>query len=141
MAGKTFKEFDGGVNFGTVSIGETTARLGVKIDRGVCSASQADKLFCNRRLIGSVVLGKREDGNGQKTAFDTDRTVKGVFDVKGFSANAKQIGIGLTFSLKDVDIAELAHFSSGAGRLKIEEVSSIPDEKPEDEEEETDSDE
>lgn len=144
MAKKTFNEFNAGVKFGQVSIGHTTARLGVKIERGVCDVSKADELFCNRRLVGQVVLGNHEDAAGQKTLVETDRTVQGVFDVKGFSVNASQIGLGLTFSLADIDISELAHFSAGAGRLVIREIGAIPEDgKPDaaDEEEEEDGDE
>ena len=145
MGKKTFDEFNGGVKFGQVSIGHTTARLGVKIDRGVCDVSKADELFCNRRLIGQVVLGNHEDAAGQKKLVETDRTVKGVFDVKGFSVNASQIGLGLTFSLADIDISELAHFSAGAGRLLISEIGKIPDDSAsasdEDDEEDDESEE
>ena len=67
MVTSAFSEFNGGVSYGGVSIGETTARLGVKIDRGVVDLLRADDMFCNHRLTGYVVLGRKSDGDGQQT--------------------------------------------------------------------------
>lgn len=115
------------VEFGGVSIGDATARLGVKIDRSVCSILTADEVFCGHRLSGRVVLGGGSDQPGQQHLVDDlEEMVAGVFDVKRFGANAKQISTGLTFSLADVDITSLAKFSKGAGRLVINEVGELP---------------
>lgn len=122
--------FSGGVSFGGVSIGETTARLGIHIDRGVIELNKADELFCNRRLTGKVVLGQFDESSGQRKLIDdVDHQVSGSFDVKGFRASTDSIAAGLTFSLKEIDIAELARFSKGQGRLVIDEVGDIPEEE------------
>lgn len=122
--------FSGGVTFGGVSIGEATARLGIVIDRGVIPLNQADELFCERRLTGKVVLGRLDEANGQKKLIDdVDHQVQATFDVKGFRCSTDYISTGLTFSLKEIDIAELAKFSKGQGRLVIKEVAEIPEEE------------
>jgi hypothetical protein len=131
---KAFDQFSGGVSFGGVSIGEKTARIGIRIDRGVVELQRADELFCDRRLTGHVVLGRKEDGNGQMTiAPDIDHKVEGVFDVKGFRCSIDHISIGVTFNLAEIDIAELAVFSKGEGRLVVTEASDIPEEEKDDE--------
>lgn len=128
MAKKQFNEFNGGVTFGGVSIGDNTARLGIAIDRGVINLNRADDLFCNRRLTGKVVLGMFDEGDGQgKLIDDVDHEVAGAFDVKGFRCSADVITIGATFSLKDIDIAELAKFSKGQGRLIVQDANDIPE--------------
>lgn len=118
------------VSFGGVSIGEKTARLGVNCDREVLDIDRADEAFCDRRLSGSVVLGHTADAPGQAVLFDdTDHVVRGVFDVKGFRVSSAKIGTGLTFSLNDIDVAELAKFSSGTGRLLVDEIADIPEDE------------
>lgn len=123
------------VQFGGVSIGEATARLGVKIDRSVCSINAADDIFCGHRLNGRVVLGGSDDQPGQTRFLDTDDYVDGVFDVKRFGANSKEISTGLTFSLRDVDVAELAKFSKGSGRLIVNNVGELPEDSKADDDE------
>ncbi len=116
------------VNYGGVSIGESTARLGINIDRENLGIDRADDAFCNRRLLGCVVLGHAEEDAAQLKLIDgTDHIVRGSFDVKGFRVATDKIGTGLTFSLNDIDVGELAKFSKGSGRLLINEVADIPD--------------
>lgn len=130
------------VEFGGVSIADATARLGIRIDRSVCSVKTADDVFCGHRLSGRVVLGGNGDGNGQKKFVDDlDHQVGGVFDVKRFGANQKQIATGLTFSLADVDITELAKFSKGSGRLIIDNVAELPEDEAGDADEHAERDE
>lgn len=129
------KALDIPVSFGGVSIGDATARLGIKIDRSVCNITTADDTFCGHRLSGRVVLGGGDDSPGQgKLVDDLDHVVDGVFDVKRFGANAKEISTGLTFSLADVDVRELAKFSKGSGRLIINVVAELPEDTGGDEE-------
>jgi len=118
------------VSFGGVSIGQSTARLGLRIDRSHIDLIQADELFCGHRLTGDVVLGNRDDGEGQTTMFDTDFIVSGHFDVKQLGVNADRLSTGLTFSLKDVEIETLAKFSKGVGKLVVREVGAIPADAP-----------
>lgn len=115
------------VSFGGVSIGKNTGRIGVTLDREWMELEQASDLFCNRRLNGKVVLGRAGDqANQAKLIDDLDHEVSGAFDVKGFRVTLDVLAAGLTFSLVDVDIAELAKFSKGVGRLVVYEIGEIP---------------
>lgn len=119
------------VSFGGVSIGKSTGRIGVSIDREWLELDQASDLFCNHRLNGKVVLGRVGDQSGQTTLVDDlDHEVAGAFDVKGFRVTEDTLACGLTFSLADVDIAELAKFSKGVGRLVVYEIGEIPADAP-----------
>lgn len=121
------------VKFGGVSIGQETARIGVTFDRDNVALEQADEVFCGHRLSGRVVLGNRDDAPGTVPLIDSDIAVAGSFDTKHLSVSAAQIGAGLTFNLADVNVAELARFSKGAGRLIVEGVGEIPENAPREE--------
>ena len=118
------------VAFQGVSFGDKTARVGVKIDREIMAVGDADELFCDRRLEGQIVLGHTEDAATQKELFEAAHKVNGVFDVKGYRVTAKDITIGLTFSVGEIDRGELASFAKSGGRLLIFSHEEIPDEPP-----------
>jgi hypothetical protein len=119
------------VEFGGVSIGESTCRLGVRIARSVLNLLAADECFCGHRLTGKVILGHRDDQQGQgKLIDDTDYEVEGSFDVKRIGVNADTIATGLTFSLADIDVADIAKFSKGTGRLVVYEIGELPVDAP-----------
>ena len=122
------------VAFGGVSIGKSTGRIGISIDRSWIGLEEAADMFCDRRLIGKVVLGGADDASGQQTIVDDlNIEVAGAFDVKGFRCTLETLSAGLTFSLADVSIADLAKFSKGLGRLVVIERGEIPDDAPSDE--------
>ncbi|MGB0888913.1 MAG: hypothetical protein ACPGWS_01395 [Solirubrobacterales bacterium] len=122
------------VKFGNVSIGESTARLTANFERDRIPLDLADDSFCERRLIGRVVLGHADDAPGQTKLVDSDHVIAGAFDVKGFSVKTKAIGTGFTFVLEEIDVAELAKFANGRGRLIVDEVTEIPQESISEEE-------
>jgi hypothetical protein len=122
-----------------VSIGKNTGRIGVTIDKEWIELDQADEMFCNRRLTGKVVLGRVGDAANQQTLCDDlDCQVAGAFDVKGFRVTESAVSLGMTFALAEVDIAELAKFSKGVGRLVVLEVGEIPDDAPDEFDDEAD---
>ena len=51
------------VTFGGVSIGKSTAKLSLKVNRDKISLELADELFCERRLTGKIQLGGHDDGS------------------------------------------------------------------------------
>lgn len=123
------------VSFGGVNLGQETASIGIKIDRKHLTLNTADKAFSGHRLIGRIILGHFDDGpdtaNNQASMFDSDCSVDGAFDVKRFGVNSVYFATGLTFSLADVDIEDLSHFSKGTGRLIVEEIADLPEPEPE----------
>lgn len=118
------------VEFGGVSVGQTTARIGVRINRDHCELSLADEVFCGHRLDVRVILGKSDEMPNQKKAFESAYECAGAADVKHMGVNADTISTGLTFSLKEIKIEEFARFSKGAGRLVVYGVGELPDDAP-----------
>lgn len=127
------------VGFGGVSIGKSTAKLSLKINRERLSLEFADELFCERRLTGKIQLGGAEDGSGQLKFFDTDPQLNGSFDVHRFGVTAEAYATGATFKLKEIDVSLLAQFSKGAGRMVIYEAAPIPEDAEPDEHDESEN--
>lgn len=115
------------VAFGGVSIGDGTARLGIKIDRAALTIDKADASLCGRRLAGRVVLGKGDSAQ-QELINDRQHCVASVFDVKRIGVAPKNISAGLTFSLEDIDVRELSIFAKKSGRLIVDTIAELPDE-------------
>ena len=126
MAATAINTPDFPVEFGGVSIGQKTARIGLTVSRDVLNINAADELFVERRVTGIVVLGGGEDSAGQTTFIDTDERIEGTFDIHRFGVKSETYTTGLTFNLKDIDIATLALFSKGKGRLILTDISEIP---------------
>lgn len=124
------------VSFGSLSIGKATCRIAITINRESLGIVAADEAFCGHRLTGKVVLGSRDDAQGQKKLIEgTDYEVDGAFDVKRIGVNADSISTGLTFSLADVDVRDVAKFSKGVGRLVVFEIGAIPEDAPDEHDE------
>lgn len=119
------------VTFAGVSIGNTTARVGAKIQRGTFNLLEFDSWFCDRRLRGRIVVTEGGDDPDQKYLGDINQHVEieGAFDVKGFTVKTEQVSIGLTFAKREIDFNQLGQFSNRSGYLVISEVGEIPDEK------------
>lgn len=120
------RKLDIGVDFGGVSIGDATCRLGVKVTRGQLPLSVADECLCGRRLTGSVVAAGKDDAPGQLHLVDISDRVDGTFDVARFGVAPDSITFGLTFSRESVDVETLSHFAKRSGRLVVESVEVIP---------------
>lgn len=135
MAMKVESVIDIGVLFKGVSIGKNTARIGVKIDRKRLPLAKADEVFCGHRLDGSLVLGRADESPGQSQLFDNSELLDGVFDCKSLSIGADSVSLGLTFSLNDINVAELAKYSNTPGRVIVDDVGEIPEDAKDDHEE------
>lgn len=122
---------DVAVNFGDVSIGDGTARIGVPIDRSLLNIDAADELLCGRRLDGRLLVIPPGDASNQ-TYIDPELSgelrheLTSTFDVKRFSVSPKNIAAGLTFSLQEVEVSELSHFAKRGGRLVVAGIEEIP---------------
>ena len=114
------------VEFGGLSIGDVTARIGVRIDREQMNIIAADECFTGKRLSVVVSLGSSDPE--QKELFKgRSFEVTGSVDVKRLGVTASQFSAGLTFNLESIDVATIAKFSKGKGRLKVFEVATLPD--------------
>lgn len=122
------------VEFGGVSFGDTTARLGLTIDRGLMQIDQADKLLCGRRITGRIACIPAGTDPDQKELFESgeNHEISGTFDCKRFGASPKQIGAGLVFSINDDELAALPHFAKRSGVLEIASVETVEDDEQSD---------
>lgn len=115
------------VEFGGVTIGQQTAKLGLKISREVMNIIAADESFCGRRVTGSVGVGGQGDSPGQQYLLaDMSDVIDATFDIHRFSVGPDHYTTGLTFKLKEIDIGQLARFSKGTGRLVMSNIELIP---------------
>lgn len=121
--------------YGSVSIGDKTCRIGLTVSRGDLELSRADKNICGRRLAGRI-LARSSGGPNQESlpGLDQDSQVDGVFDVKTISINREYLSFGLTFSRADVDTESLAQFPKREGVFYVQESMSIPEGGEEDDE-------
>lgn len=129
------------VEFGNVTLGDGTARLGIKISRDVLTINAADETLCERRLTGKVILGHENDSPGQTTFVNSDYVVEASFDTKRYSAGSKSIATGLTVNLKEINVEDLSHFSKKKGRMILTGIGAIPNSDPGDEDDGEDDDE
>ena len=67
---------DVGCEFGGVSIGDETARIGLTIDRNKVPLEKADQFFSGARLEGEIVLGTSEDVPGQRRLVDAHARIQ-----------------------------------------------------------------
>lgn len=123
------------VEFGGVSIGDSTTRIGVRINRDDLNLVAADEVFCGHRLTGRVELGNGGDSPGQTRFVDETELLEGIFDCKRLGFDAGHISTGLTFNKKDIDMDLISRFAKGSGRLVILEVGEIPDDAADDDDE------
>lgn len=112
--------------FQGVSIGDETARLGLKISRDHITLEECDMFFDGHRLAGSIQLSPRDDHPKLAGMDDSGPlSVETVFDCKRFSCSAKDISCGFTFALDSVDVRELSQFAKRGGWLAVRAVGQI----------------
>lgn len=118
------------MDFGGLSIGDTTARLGFKAERSRLNLEDADELFGGKRCL-VLIENKLPDSNGQAQLEGMEGadvvSLEGLVDIKSFGTNAKVFTTGLTFNLEDVAAEVLAKFPKRRGRLSIKHKEDLPD--------------
>lgn len=117
------------VTYGNLNVGDVTCRLALSVRRSQIAIATADRILCGKRLTGTI-LARAAGGAGQESlpGLDDDRTLSGVFDVKGFGVTKKAVTFGLTFAIESIDVSEIAHFAKREGLLTVEHVEDLPDE-------------
>lgn len=122
------------VEFGGISLGKDTARIGVSIARSDLMLTNADELLVGHRLTCEITLDGSEDTTSgqQRLVDDLDLRIDGIADCKGMRVTPDLIAAGLTMSLRDLVLEDFAKFSKGKGRLIISGVAKIEVEQTED---------
>jgi hypothetical protein len=125
------------VKWGSVNIGEETARVGVTISRANITVGEVDKKLCGKRLSGTIVARANGAQAGQASlpGADDDVKMKGTWDVKGFSASLKNISMGFTFRLASIDVGDLSRFAKREGVAIISGAEDLPEDEQEEENE------
>jgi hypothetical protein len=120
-------------SFGSVNFGDTSASCSVKIPLSEFSLAKAHKDFCERRLKGEInAKGAAGDAAAQGTleGMDDDVKIKGVFDVAKISVSKKMVSFTVSFSLRDIDRAQLSNIAKRNGFLIVNTVEDIPEDAP-----------
>lgn len=119
------------VEFGNVSVGDATARIGVKLVADAMDANEARRVFCGRQLWGRITLATALDEKQERLpgmAEERPHEIEAAMDVKSVGMQPKHYSFGLTFSLGgQVDVSVLAQFAKRAGRLVIDEIKDLPE--------------
>lgn len=123
---KTEALIDIPVQYGDLSVGETTCRIGINVARDKLSVSKADSLICGKRLSGRITAVPGNGNPDQGQLITDENVVVAAFDVKKIGFNKKTIGFGLTFAIESVDTDALFHFSKRAGRLIVDSAEALP---------------
>lgn len=118
------------VNYGSISVGDEVASLGLSVERKNLSLSKADAHLVCKRLTCTITAAAGNDNPDQQTMpgmEDAEATVTAVFDVKGFSVGRKYIRFHLAAPKTAVDLASLTDYPKRAGRFTLLSVETIPE--------------
>lgn len=114
------------VDFGNVNFGDQTARLGVKIAREDLTLEEADRLFCGRRLFGTVSITPPDSNQKRLPGLEDDPVlIEESFDTKQIGVSPHGFSLGLTFNLKSIDCANLVKFAKKTGVLSVVSVKDL----------------
>lgn len=127
------------VSFGSVSCKKKTVSIPITLDRDQLSLTEADKLFCERRMHLSILASgdgdQRDQGRLEGMADDIE--VEGSADSNGFGVKSHAIHFTISFNSKQLREAakssgvDLGDFAGREGYLKISSTEEIPEaEKP-----------
>lgn len=118
------------VDWGGLSIGDMTARLGLKVERERLELDEANELFCGKRCA-VLIANKAAAENGQKQLKGMEKSdvveIEALVDIKSFNSTPKHFGTGLTFNLETVKPEMLAKFPKRRGVLCIQHKEDLPE--------------
>lgn len=112
--------------FKGVSLGDSTARVGVSIDRESMSYDTADELLCGRQVKVEIV-NKHHEGKalaGMEGASGV--TILAIASIKSFAVKPKEFSFGLTFDIDAIDPKELSMFPQRSGEIRLKHEGDLP---------------
>lgn len=119
MAKNESRKFE--VEFGTVSFGKETARLGIRFARGEMTLNQAVDLLCGARLRLDMRV---TDGNNPLLP-DALPNLKSIADSKHLGVTMRDFTVGLAFSRAEIDANTLCNFANSKGVVKADRIGNI----------------
>lgn len=119
------------VQFGGVSLGDETANITLVIDRTKLNLKRAEHFFCGSRLEVTLAADPNadKDSEDQNKFWDDVDTINAVVDSKSLRITPKRFGVGLTFQLTEIDVAEIAHLAKHVGRIKCTRTGAMQSKK------------
>lgn len=119
------------VDFGGISLGKDTARIGISFPMSVLSLEKAFETLCGHRLQCAITLDKSNDQeNGQKRIVDDlDEQIDCLVDVKKIGVSPDTISAGLTLAIVDLDLPRFAKFRKSKGRLVVSSIQPLEPEE------------
>jgi len=122
------------VDFGGVSIGQETARIGVEIDRAKMTLQDADKFLSGSRLKVHLLATPKGECKGQKHFEDMTETIEGEIDCKSFSVTADKFRTGFKFAAAALNLLTFVGFRKRPGKAFIEWIGAASDHDDDDDE-------
>lgn len=114
------------VKTGGVSIGKTTARIGIEIDKSLTDLADADEIFVGSQLQVHLSYDPNasKDAEGQQViGNDPGVVLEGVADSVRMGVFTDRITASLQFQLGAIDVAMMSKFSSkGEVLLKLKRI-------------------
>ena len=123
------------VQFGGISFGDQTARLGISFDRGDFKVCSAEKFMVGARLRIVAIPGVRDaTAFRQLELMDAGKRVQADVDCKQYTGGSHAFKSGLTFNVSSVDQTALLALRKKQGRISLERIGSCDDEDEDDDE-------
>lgn len=108
------------VEFGGVSLGDQTARIGVSCDKDAIDPFTAEQHLCGRRVRATIELARSGEADQKRFKGMEPERIETVCDVKSYRSAMKSWSWGLTFQLESVATGSLGHFAKRSGRIEID---------------------
>lgn len=124
------------VQFGGLSFGDQTARLGLSFERSDFNSKAAEHFCVGARLKIVAIAGSRDATSfRQKELLDGGKRVEAEVDCKQYTGATSAFKTGLTFNVSAVDQSALLALRKKAGRILLERIGSCGNEDDEDDDE------
>lgn len=110
------------VDFGTVSVGDQTASLGVTFEKSKLGLERADELLCGSRLAVTIIPGGKGTDPDQQQIPGSFENIEAEIDSKNYSVKPDSISARLTFNRSSINLAVLTSLVKRSGKLKIKRI-------------------
>lgn len=109
-----------GCEFGGVSIGDQTARIGVAVDKAGLDPLTAEEVLCGRRVSVKIELQPENEKDQRRFAGMEPIQLLTVCDIKSYRSAVNSWGFGLTFALQEIEVDDLGRFAKRTGRCEVQ---------------------
>jgi hypothetical protein len=120
-------DFSVDVEFGNVSNGDETARVGIKIDRDEIELDDCETYFCGRRVEAELYarITSQQSLEGMESDQPTEVMIRAQFDINGYRVSPKAVTAGLTVPLNVVDRSMFGWLARRNGTLRCTHVADL----------------